>query len=240
MKYKLLTLLALNACTFNFLFADNVVTAGTTLRVSPGTTLVSASPMVIQNGATINNQGTLVLTGNLTSLSASAIGLGTGTVSFSGTAAQSISGQVIFNNLTLNNAAGVNLNANAQVTGVLTFTSGRLNLGSNNLSLGTAATVAGTPSASSMIVATGSGQVRKSFSAAGSFTFPVGDNSGTAEYSPVTTQFTVGTFGSGNYVGVNLTNTAYPGAIGSYLNRYWNVTQSNISGFSCNASFVYP
>lgn len=222
------------------LMADNIISSGTTLRVSSGTTLVSASPLIIQSGATVNNQGTLVLTGNLTSLSPSAIGLGTGTTAFSGTAAQSVNGQITFGNLTLNNAAGINLNANATVNGVLTFTSGRLTLGSNNLTLGTAATVAGAPSASSMIVATGSGQVRKSFSAAGSFTFPVGDNSGTAEYSPVTTQFTAGTFGSGNYVGVNLVNSAYPGAIGSYLNRYWNVTQSNISGFSCNASFVYP
>ncbi len=220
--------------------SENIIISGTTVRVASGTTVVSSATLTIQNGGVLNNAGTITLTGNLNNLNASMSNLGTGTINMAGVAAQLINGQNTIQNLTINNAAGVNLNANAQVTGVLTFTSGRLNLGSNNLSLGTAATVAGTPSASSMIVATGSGQVRKSFSAAGSFTFPVGDNSGTAEYSPVTTQFTAGTFGSGNYVGVNLTNTAYPGAIGSYLNRYWNVTQSNISGFSCNASFVYP
>jgi len=221
------------------LVADNIITSGTTLRVTAGTTLVSASALTIQNGGTLNNQGTVILSGNLNNLNASASILGTGTISMSGTGVQGISGQNIFGNLTLNNAAGVNLNGNATVNGVITFTNGRLNLQTNNLTLGTAASVAGTPSATSMVIATGSGQLRKSFSAAGSFTFPVGDNTGTAEYAPVTTTFTGGSFGSGNYLGVNLVNSAYPGAIGSYINRYWNVTPSNISGFSCNATFKY-
>jgi hypothetical protein len=125
------------------------------------------------------------------------------------------------------------------VNGVFTFTNGRLNLLAYNLTMGTAATVAGAPSAASMVAATGTGQLRKSFSAAGNFSFPVGDNIGTAEYSPVTVNFTGGSFGVDNYVGVNLTNTAYPGSTGSYLNRYWNITQSGISGFTCNATFKY-
>ncbi|MFH1120714.1 MAG: hypothetical protein V1775_12905 [Bacteroidota bacterium] len=221
------------------LMADNIITSGTTLRVTAGTTLVSTTAITIQNGGTLNNLGTVILSGNLNNLNASASNLGTGTISMAGTGVQNISGQNIFGNLTLNNAAGVNLNGNATLNGALTFTTGRLILGSNNLLLGTAATTAGAPSATSMVVANSSGQLRKSFSAAGSFTFPVGDNSGTAEYSPVTTTFTGGTFGTGNYLGVNLLNSAYPGATGSYINRYWNVTQSNISGFTCNATFKY-
>ena len=38
---------------------------------------------------------------------------------------------------------------------------------------------------------------------------------------------------------MNLVNSAYPGATGSYINRYWNVTQSSITGFTCNATFKY-
>jgi hypothetical protein len=90
-----------------------------------------------------------------------------------------------------------------------------------------------------MVVANSTGQLRKSFAGTGSFSFPVGDNSGTAEYSPVTVNFTAGTFAGGNYAGVNLLNSAYPGAIGSYINRYWNVTSSGITGFTCNATFKY-
>jgi len=219
--------------------ADNIVTNGTTLRVTAGTTLVSSATLTLQNGSTLNNQGTILLAGNLTNQNPSASNLGTGTISMSGTALQIITGQNIFGNITMNNAAGVNLNGNTTVNGIFTFTSGRLHLLTYNLTMGTAATVAGAPSATAMVAATGAGQLRKSFSAAGSFSFPVGDNIGTAEYTPVTVNFTGGTFGSGNYVGVNLANLAYPGASGSYINRHWNVAQSGITGFTCNATFKY-
>ncbi|MHC1776278.1 MAG: hypothetical protein AB9834_12805 [Lentimicrobium sp.] len=219
--------------------AENIITSGTTVRVSSGTTLVSPATLTIQNGGVLNNAGTVTLTGNLNNLNVAVSNLGTGTINMAGTAAQQINGQNTINNLTISNAAGVNLNGNATVNGVLTLTSGRLNLGSNNLLLGTAATVAGAPSATSMVVASSSGQMRKSFSAAGSFSFPVGDNTATAEYSPVTVTFSGGTYGAGNYVGVNLVNAAYPDATGSYINRYWNVTQSGITGFTCNATFKY-
>lgn len=221
------------------LLADNIITPGTTLRVTAGTSLVSQSAITIQNGGTLNNLGTVILSGNLINQNAGASGLGAGTISMSGTALQIISGQNIFGNLTLNNAAGVNLNGSTTVNGVFTFTNGRLNLLTHNLTMGTAATVAGTPSASAMVAATGTGQLRKSFSSAGSFSFPVGDNIGTAEYTPVTVNFTGGSFGSNNYVGVNLSNTAYPGASGSYINRYWDVGQSGITAFTCNATFKY-
>jgi len=219
--------------------ADNIVTNGTTLRVASGTTLVSSTTLTLQNGSTLNNQGTILLSGNLTNQNVAASNLGAGTISMAGTALQIITGQNIFGNLTLNNAAGVNLNGNTSVNGIFTFTNGRLHLLAYNLTMGTAATVAGPPSATAFVAATGTGQLRKSFSAVGSFTFPVGDNIGTAEYTPVTVNFTGGTFGSGNYVGVNLANLAYPGASGSYINRYWNVTQSGITGFTCNATFKY-
>lgn len=221
------------------LMADNIITSGTTMRVTAGTTVVSQTSVTIQNGATLNNLGTLVLSGNLTNQNASANSLGTGTIVMSGTSVQAISGQNIFGNLTLNNASGITLGGNSTLNGSITFTSGRITLGSNNLMLGTSALVAGAPSATSMVVATGSGQLRKSFSGTGSFTFPVGDAIGTVEYTPVTVNFTAGSFAAGNYAGVNLTNSAYPGATGSYINRFWGVTQSGITGFTCNATFKY-
>jgi hypothetical protein len=92
-----------------------------------------------------------------------------------------------------------------------------------------------------MIVATGTGQVFRDFSATGTFTFPVGDNNVTAKYSPVSLNFTGGTFAAGANAGVNLTNARFndPSIAGSYLNRYWNITQTGITAFSCNAMFQY-
>lgn len=146
-----------------------------------------------------------------------------------------------FQNLTVNRNQGVQLSGDVTVNNVLTFSNGRLFLGSFNCTLESAATINGTPSATKMIIATGTGQLRKKFTATGSFTFPVGDDISTFEFSPVTLNFTSGTFGSGAFAGVNLSNVKHPSnASGThFLSRYWTVSQSNITAFSCNTSFTY-
>ncbi|MEI7727274.1 MAG: T9SS type A sorting domain-containing protein, partial [Bacteroidota bacterium] len=213
---------------------------GTTLNVMPGTSFTSNEHLNLQNGGALDNQGTVILKKNLSNLNPGTNSLGSGNVTFSGTASQDLSGQNVIQNMTVNNATGLSLSGNTRVNGILALTSGRVSLGSNNLMLGGGATVSGTPSAGNMVVATGTGQLEKEFTAAGNFLFPVGDATGTSEYSPVALAFNSGTFGAGSYAGVNLTNAQYPGTTTSFLNRYWNVTQSGITGFSCNTTFQYP
>jgi len=236
-------------------FAQGVYNNGAKIVVGPGAFFTvdgaSGNYLNVTNGtdAAIALSGTLKLGGNYINdvavadiLSPAAPG---SEVVLNGTGPQSLSGSSSvpfgFENLTISNGSGIQLQKDAVVNGVLSFNAGLLDIGAGNLSLTVAATTGGTPSASSMVVATGSGQMRKQFNAAGSFTFPVGDNTGTAEYSPVTLQFTSGTFAPGAYASVNLANAAYPDpyVITSYLNRYWNVGQSGITGFSCNAAFNY-
>lgn len=55
----------------------------------------------------------------------------------------------------------------------------------------------------------------------GSFLFPLGDVTGTAEYSPVLFTLISGGISTGNYVGINLSNTVYPGGpiSSSYIQR---------------------
>ena len=135
--------------------------------------------------------------------------------------------------LTLNNSGGgVNLTGgNISVSNTLTLTNGLLNLGSNDLNLGSSSTLSGTPSATNMIVATGSGQVKKSISSVPStFTFPVGDNTGTAEYSPVKVTLSSGTLSSAS-IGVKLSNTKYSGntSTTNYINRAWTLTGNGIT-----------
>ncbi|MEI7982334.1 MAG: T9SS type A sorting domain-containing protein [Bacteroidota bacterium] len=223
--------------------AENVISSGTTLKVMSGTSIVSVDNLIIKSGATLNNAGTIILKKNLTNENTTPNIIGTGTAEFSGTVNQTISGQNVIQNLKVNNAAGVTIGDNTTVNGILTLTNGTIALGSDNLLLGPLATIAGVPSASAMIIVTEAGQLRKEFQSGftGSFTFPVGDDTGTSEYSPVTLTFTGGTFAAGNYVGVNLVNDKYPDAniTGNYLKRYWTLTQSGITGFSCNATFQY-
>jgi hypothetical protein len=136
--------------------------------------------------------------------------------------------------------SGITLSNDAQIDYNLTQTSGLFGLGDYNLTLGTTATITGTPAATKMIVATGLGELRKRFTAIGTFTFPVGDNDGTAEYSPVTVNVTSGSFSSA-YVGINLADAKHTNnnSTTNYLTRYWNVTQSGITGCVATITGTY-
>ncbi|MEI7500257.1 MAG: T9SS type A sorting domain-containing protein, partial [Bacteroidota bacterium] len=223
--------------------ADNIITTGSTLKILPGTSMVSVEAMVIKSGATLDNSGYLILRKGLTNENTSPNSLGSGTAEFSGAFNQTISGQNIIQNLWVNNATGVTVGGNTNVNGNLTLTTGNISLGPNNLVLGASSVIVGTPSASAMIIVTSSGELRKEFQAGlgGTFTYPVGDDTGTPEYSPVTLAFNTATFAAANYAGVSLKNIKYPdpNIIGNYLNRYWNISQIGISNLNCNATFQY-
>ncbi|MCX6268963.1 MAG: T9SS type A sorting domain-containing protein [Bacteroidetes bacterium] len=223
--------------------ADNVITSGTTVTVSSGTSFVSTSNLVIKNGATLDNAGTLILHKDLSNENRLPNQIGSGTAEFSGTTSQTITGENIIQSMIVNNSSGVEIGGNTNVNGTMTLINGAVSLGNYNLLLGPLATIEGTPSASIMIVVTGSGELRKEFSTGftGVFTWPVGDDTDTPEYSPVSLNFTGGVFPAGNYIGVNLKNIVYPdpGITGNFLNRYWNITQSGITSFNCDATFQY-
>jgi len=218
--------------------AQNVISSGTTVQISPGTFVTTTQNMVVENGASLTNKGSVILKNNFTNHNT--VGdFGSGTFEFSGTSPQSLSGQNTFGSLELNNPTGLDVNGNTKLNTGLGLQSGTIRLGINNLTLGSTAIVTGKPSASAMVIATGTGELRKSFSGIGSFTFPVGDDSGISEYSPVTLNFTGGTFAAENYVGVKLTNSAYSGYADNYLNRYWSLTQSGIAASQYDAVFHY-
>lgn len=203
------------------------VTVEGNIILSPGSTL-SFSPG--------SGTKTLILKGNWTN--SGTFTAGTSTFNMNGTSAQTMSGST-FNNLTIDNSAGVTLLTDEIVNGTLTLTNGRLTLGAYNLTLGTSASISGSPSSSKMIVTNGSGELRKEYSGTGTFTFPVGDNNG-PNYSPATINVTSGSFSSA-YIGVRVTDAAHPniGSPTSYITRYWTVTSSGISSFSASCGFVY-
>lgn len=221
-------------------------------NASPGTDLVGAGRynfyhLTIEAGATLlgvdttgNNQ-TFYVAGNWTN-HGTYVHNG-GRVAFNGSSVQTIGGnnQTTFYDLTVNNAAGAVLGRSERVEHTLTLSNGRLTLGDHDLVLGSAATaVGGTLGASRMVVADGAGRLCKEYAAAGSFTFPVGDAGGTAEYSPAVLNFTSGTFGSG-LACINLADEKHPNnpSTSDYLTRYWTVTANGITNFTCTAAFAY-
>jgi autotransporter-associated beta strand protein len=150
-------------------------------------------------------------------------------------------------NLTLNRTissptyptAGFSLGSDVTISNTATLTAGTINLGSANMTIGASASIAvSSPDATKMIIASGTGELRKTFTAAGSFTYPIGDNVGTAEYSPATLTFS-GT--PSGYAGVRVQNAKHPNinvGISDYITRYWPVS-STISSPTCTASFTY-
>lgn len=149
-----------------------------------------------------------------------------------------------YDNLTISGGT-YTLTGQTNIAGTLSLAGGALlDLGSNNLVLGPTATVTGTFDATNMIIASGTGTVSKLFTGAGSFTFPVGDNTGTTEYSPATLTFNSGTFTYPAYASLRLTDAKHPslltpGANDPYITRYWTLTSSGITAFNADASFTY-
>ncbi|WP_395064145.1 hypothetical protein [Flavobacterium sp.] len=149
--------------------------------------------------------------------------------------------QPALNNLTINRSGGLTLGQDMTVNGVLNLTSGNLTIGNNNLIIeatGSIAVVA--PSASKMIIASGLGEVRKMMITGSSFTYPIGDNTGTSEYSPIT--ITLADDGAANnYYGVKVTNAKHPNNASTtdYLNRYWSLTRSGNNPHIANVAATY-
>ncbi len=200
---------------------DIVLESGGTLIIDAGITLTITGSWT--GGGSIENNGKIILAGPS---------------AFPG----SSSTITAMNDLTINKAAGVSLDKSLSIGGTLTLSSGRLDIGANILTMSAASpAISGSFSSSCMIVADGGGEVRKAGTsqAQASYTFPVGDNSSTAEYSPISLTFSGGTYSG--YSGVKVTNTKHPQnkSITNYLNRFWTVSQSGFTGtVSVSATYV--
>jgi hypothetical protein len=251
-KYIIIPIALLLSCGA---FAQGLYNNGGQINIGPGATLyISGTGGHLRNESNgtdgaIKLEGNLKIEGNYTNNVSGAdilVNPSAGSaVEFNGTAPQTLDGSTAvpftFSNLVVNNNAGITLANTTSVTGNLALSAGLVTLGTSDLTLGATSAITGSPSAAAMVVATSSGELRKIFTGTGSFTFPVGDNNGTADYSPVTLDFLSGTFAPGAYAGISLANTAYTDPLinTSYLQRYWNVSQSGITSFSCNAAFNY-
>ncbi|QOI98199.1 MAG: autotransporter-associated beta strand repeat-containing protein [Flammeovirgaceae bacterium] len=187
-------------------------------------------------GGTINNTvGTIRFSGVSNGLAIS-----TGTIEYYG------SGQLVaagtYENLTINQSSGeAQLAGDVTVNGVLTISNGNLNLAGFNLTLGPSASISIVgPSSSRMIIATGGSEVKKIFSTTGSFAFPIGDNTGALDYSPVTVNVTAGS-GFPAEVGVSVQDIKHPSNASTthFLTRYWNIT-TTISGAVATVTATYP
>ncbi|MEE4256218.1 MAG: hypothetical protein V2I47_04200, partial [Bacteroidales bacterium] len=208
----------------NVTFADIVISSGTTMNVSSGTTVVLAGDFTNNGSAD----------------------LGDGTFVFNDSDLQNVGGTSIseFGNLTINNSGfGIALGQDIRVDGTLTLTSGYLALGASDLTLGEVSSISGTFSSSELIVGAATGVIRKEFADdtganPDSFLFPIGDLS--YNYTPISIDFSTGDFSSA-YVEINVHNAKEPSntSIDSYLNRYWEIYTFGITDYLYDATATY-
>jgi hypothetical protein len=134
-----------------------------------------------------------------------------------------------------NNATGVTLSQSTRLDSGVSCTVGVIYLGSNNLTLSSSATTT-TNSATSYVDVSGSGVFKREIAADGSYTFPVGNGAA----SPVSLTFTGAGYSSAS-VDLDVFNTKHSlnTSTTDYLNRYWNVNATGITGGSYDANFVY-
>ncbi len=146
-------------------------------------------------------------------------------------------------NLYLNQSSGVaTLGGTVLASGVLTLNSGSLDLKDNNLTLDVAGSIVdASPSATKMLVISGLGEVRKNFSSIGSFTFPIGDASGTSEFSPITVNLTAASGFASGYIAASVSNTKNSSnkSTSDFLKRYWKISMAGISGCVADVSATY-
>ena len=211
-------------------------------------------PNISVDGISLTNNNTLTIgialsgSGSLTQASGASLFIG-GTSAISSLNAINSPNTVVYNgttqtinattyhNLTINQSGATNasLNGATVVNGILDLTLGNLNIGANNLTLASAATITNA-SATTRIIASSSGELRKTLTAINvPFTFPIGD---IALYSPVIVQVTAGTVGVSYTIGASVVDAKHPSnaSATNFLTRYWNISQTGVS--SCVATIT--
>ncbi len=183
----------------------------------------TATPFAVAGNWT-NNVGTAAFTG------------GTGSVSLGGAASQTVGGTsaTTFNSLTIANANGVLLGADARVNGVLTLTTGVVTTGSNTLYVASGGSVV--RSAGHVF-----GNLRKVVpTGSPSLTFEVGD---ATNYTPVQLAFTGVTTGGDLTVSATPANQPQLGSstldTSLMAHRYWTLTGPALAFTSYSGTFNF-
>lgn len=210
----------------------NLSTAGSGTKILTGQLDVNGNVNITETSTFDTGGNNLTLAGNWDN--ASTFLPGVGLVTFDGTTDQYInnsnSSAETFYNVTINKASGeVNLTASSDVTvtNTLTLTSGLVNVNASNLIIDETATVTGFSDAS-FVKTDSTGYLRKNWASAGVFMFPVGD---VDQLTKFTLQLLTANITAGAYTDMNVSCTKYEeiGVTSNYIDRFWDLSVSNIT-----------
>jgi len=184
-------------------------------------TIQSGATFFIQAGATVTVQGDVVSNADIQ---------GTGLLLLKGTSAQNINmnGFTVNTSVEIDNTNHITLTGAARTAGLLTFTNGKIILGTNNLIMAPTATFAGAGTGK-FVETNGAGQLRREIAANGNLVLPVGTGT---RYTPLEYQVAGATF-SAAYVAGRSVNGGHPNKhprSSDFLNQYWSLSRSGITG----------
>ncbi|GAB1348834.1 hypothetical protein MASR1M107_10470 [Ignavibacteriales bacterium] len=183
------------------------------------------------------NAGDLIIKGNFTNNGT--FNSNTREVVFDGTTVQTISGSAAptFTYFAISNPAGVELVVNSTIQNRLRFEEGNLRLSNYNLTLSSGSTFSGTIAASNMIVTNGTGLLKRTGTGPATLLFPIGDETGTAEYSPAEVVINSGT----ETIGAKVTDAQHPakGPGVLFLSRYWDISRDGNAAINYNLTLTY-
>ena len=197
-----------------------------TLTINGQLNLSTADSLLELQGKTLALNGTVTGSGNLNGDAGATLNIGgtgaLGTLNF-------VSGSRTLSAMTMNrtSSGAATLGNDLTIGASLTLTNGIVNVGTNTLSLDSAATASRT---NGYVV----GNLKKTFGATGTFTFPVGTGSSGNAYSPVDANLTAGT---DNSLTVKAAAGQEPHVSGNALQRYW--TLANSGSITANLTFHY-
>jgi hypothetical protein len=205
-------------------------------------TLAVRSQLVIDNATFfIDNGAVVTVQGDVTS-NVNIQAAGTGKLRLAGTTTQNLNlnGKDVPNLQIDNSSASVVLTGAARVTTNLDFANGKIQLGANDLTIASAATVTGAATGK-FAETNGAGFVKQELPAAGSVVLPVGNGN---NYTPVNYTTTGGTYSASTFVAAKAVGAVHPAKhprSTDYLNNYWTL-KNNIAGATITAvgNYVNP
>lgn len=237
---QLITGVAGNLTNFANLVINNTNFGGA-VTLSANTALRVNSDLTLSNG-TISDGGNIIsVVGNISN---SSIHSGTGRIDLVGAGVQILSGNGTgkFGNIKLNPSYDVQMTASQEITGVLTFNTKMLDIGSNLLKLSNiSASATSGSSATSYIRLNGlvaDQGVQKSYPASAlDYTFPIGV---VGKYTPARLNVTSNTaLGAITIVPVNSKHPGTTNALDKQLNYYWNVKKTGFSALTVSHTYSY-
>lgn len=194
-------------------------------------TIQSGAALIIQSGATVTVQGDVTSNADIQ---------GTGLLQLKGTSTQSLNmnGFSINTALEIDNTNHITLGGIARLAGNLTFTNGKIVLGTNNFILSSASTYSGTGT-SKFVETNSTGACRREVGANGTFILPIGIGT---TFDPVQFQVASASSFSSAFVSGRVLSGGHPNKhprSTDFLTRYWSLTNSGITGGNITLTAQY-